>query len=350
VVGRIAFAVPGDLATPTGGYAYDARIIKELRLVGWQVDIVDLGDGFPYPSVERRRSAETKLSAIPAGCPVVVDGLALGVLPEAGIQLGPSRPLIALVHHPLAREAGLEPAEIKAFHASERAALAAAARVVVTSEPTARILVADYAVPAERITVARPGADPMPPAHGSSDGIVRLLSIGSVVPGKGYDVLVAAMASLTDLPCQLAIAGDRTRNLPAAAQLDADIAAYRLGERVAVLGAVSRERITELYMACDLFVLASRFEGYGMAIAEAIAHGLPVVSTTAGAIPKTVPPGTGILVPPDDPTALASAIRRLITAPHERQRLADTARAAAARLPRWPDSARLFAGAIEAVT
>jgi glycosyltransferase involved in cell wall biosynthesis len=342
--------VPGDLATPTGGYAYDGRIIKELRLAGWQVDIVDLGDGFPFPSVERRRSAETKLSSIPAGYPVVVDGLALGVLPETGARLGPDRPLIALVHHPLACEAGLTAAEIKAFHASECAALAGSARVVVTSESTARILVADFAVPAERISVARPGADPVPPAHGSRDGILRLLSIGSVVPGKGYDVLVAALASLTDLPWRLAIAGDRTRNPPAAARLDADIAAYGLGGRVAVLGAVSRERIADLYMESDLFVLASRFEGYGMAIAEAIAHGLPVVATTAGAIPDTVPAGTGILVPPDDPAALASAIRRLVEGPQERRRLADAARLAAGQLPAWRDSGRLFAGAIEAVT
>src|SRR5207244_257164 len=100
----------------------------------------------------------------------------------------------------------------------------------------------------------------------------------------------------------------------------------------------------------DVFVLASRFEGYGMALAEAIAHGLPVVSTMAGvAIPDTVPAGTGLLVPPDDVAALARALRHLISDRAERQRLAMNARSAAAQLPTWQDSARLFAGAIEAV-
>jgi glycosyltransferase involved in cell wall biosynthesis len=116
-----------------------------------------------------------------------------------------------------------------------------------------------------------------------------------------------------------------------------------------VLGAVPPERILELYLASDVFVLASRFEGYGMALAEAIAHGLPVVSTKAGAIPDTVPRGTGLLVPPQDATALAQALRRLIGDPAERQRLSANARAAAAQLPSWQDSARLFAGAIETV-
>src|SRR6266446_3719149 len=204
---------------------------------------------------------------------------------------------------------------------------------------------ADYDVPSQRISVVRPGNDPVRPAPGSDGGVVRLLSVGSVVPVKGYDLLIAAVATLTDMPWRLTIAGDRTRNPAAAAQLDAD----GLGDRVAVLGAVPPERIIELFLASDVFVLASRFEGYGMALAEAIAHGLPVVSTMAGAIPDTVPAGTGLLVPLDDAAALAQALRRLISDRAERQQLAMKARAAAAQLPTWQDSARLFAGAVETV-
>ena len=210
-------------------------------------------------------------------------------------------------------------------------------------------MIADYSVQSQRISVVRPGNDPVPPARGSDDAVVQLLSIGSVVPGKGYDLLIAAVATIADLPWRLTIAGDRTRNLTAAARLDADISAHGLGDRIAVLGAVPPERIVELYLASDVFVLASRFEGYGMALAEAIAHGLPVVSTTAGAIPDTVPAGASLLVPPNDMAALAQALRGLIGDRAERQRLAINARAAAAQLPTWQDSARLFAGAIETV-
>ena len=218
-----------------------------------------------------------------------------------------------------------------------------------SSSIAARIVIRDYGVVAQCISVVRPGNDPVPPALGSNDGVVRLLSIGSVLPVKGYDLLITALARLNEMSWQLTIAGDRTRHPAAAAQLDADVEAYGLGDRVTVLGAVARERVVELYLACDIFVLASRFEGYGMALSEAIAHGLPVVSTLAGAIPDTVPPGTGLLVPPDDAAALARALRRLIGDPTERHRLATNARAAAAQLPTWQDSARLFAGAIEMV-
>jgi glycosyltransferase involved in cell wall biosynthesis len=347
VVRRVAFAVPGDLATPTGGYAYDRRMITELECLGWKIDLVNLGEGFPRPSQEQRKTAQERLIAIAAGCPIVIDGLAYGVLPEVALQLCPRHRLIALVHHPLALESGLSAAQADEFRASEHAALAAASRVIVTSATTARLLAADYGVPADHIVVACPGSDSAPAAHGSNDGIVRLLAIGAVVPRKGFDVLIAALATLADLPWHLIIAGDRRRDPDAVAQLDADIVRCKLSHRVAVLGAVSRERIAELYAGADLFTLASRFEGYGMAFSEAIAHGLPVIGTTAGAIPETVPAGAGVLVAPDDAAALAMALRRVIENPDERRRMAASARAAAQALPSWQDSAKLFARAFE---
>jgi glycosyltransferase involved in cell wall biosynthesis len=347
-IGRVAFAVPGDLDTPTGGYRYDRRIIQELRRLGWEVDVLDLDEGFPFPSVAQRQTARATLSAVPCGCPIVLDGLAFGTLPEAGV-LRSRTPIIALVHQPLALQSGLDTVQADIFRKSERAALAAAARVVVTSEATGRIVIADYGVESRRVSVVRPGNDAMPPARGSNDAVVRLLSVGSVVPGKGYDLLIAALATIAELPWRLTIAGDRTRNPAAAARLDIDILAQGLGDRVTLVGAVPSERINELYLASDVFVLASRFEGYGMALAEAIAHGLPVVSTMAGAIPETAPAGTRILVPPNDVLALAQALRRLITDGAERHRLAMNSRAAAAQLPTWQDSARLFATAIKTV-
>jgi glycosyltransferase involved in cell wall biosynthesis len=347
VVKRFAFAVPGDLSTPTGGYAYDRRIIAALGKLGWQIDIVDLGQGFPFPSDATRKTAHERLLAIPTDRIVVVDGLALGVLPETARMLDR---LLALVHHPLAVESGISNEQAESLRASEQAALSAARHVVVTSAATAEQLSAHYAVPVERVTVVRPGSDPALPAPRNADNTVRLLSVGAVVPRKGYDVLIAALATLADLQWTLTIAGDCTRNPKTAAQLKADIKRHALGNRVAVLGAVSEQRLGELYAETDIFVLASRFEGYGMAYAEAIAHGVPVVGTNAGAIPGTVPPDAGLLVAPDDASAFASVLRRLIGNADERRRFADAARRAAGQLPTWLESAKLFARALEAVT
>jgi glycosyltransferase involved in cell wall biosynthesis len=347
VVRRVAFAIPGDLATPTGGYGYDRRMIAELQKLGWQVDLVLLGEGFPRPSAAQKAHADRMLGTMEGNHPVLIDGLALGVLPEAAAAVQAKRPLIALVHHPLALETGLSTTDAEAMRASERLALASASTVIVTSAPTARLLAQDYGVASDRITVARPGSEGGPAAPATNDGVIRLLSIGALVHRKGFDVLIAALAQVADLPWRLTIAGDRTRNPDVAERVDADIARHRLGDRVLVLGAVSDGRIEALYGESDVFVLASRFEGYGMAFAEALAHGLPVIGTTGGATAETVPADAGILVAPDDVTAFARALRRLISSNTERERMAAAARTAAAALPTWQDSAKLFAAAIE---
>ena len=346
---EVAFAVPGDLATPTGGYAYDRRIIAELRSLGWQVDVIALGDGFPRPNKATLDLARARLNGIPEGRPIVIDGLAFGVIPEIAAELSHRHTLIALIHHPLALESGLSPAEVEHFRLRERAALACTQHVIVTSPATARLVKADYFIASggSTVTVVVPGNERRPFAHGGGAGTISLLAVGSIVPRKGYDVLVAALAKLQDLPWRLTIAGDRTRDPAAAFWLDTEIKRRGLDARIDIGGAVAEERLDALYAAADLFVLASRFEGYGMAYAEAIAHGLPIVGTTAGAIPDTVPSEAGVLVAPDDVEALASALRRLIVNPAERARLAAGSRVAASKLPTWPEQAVLFARALD---
>jgi glycosyltransferase involved in cell wall biosynthesis len=244
-------------------------------------------------------------------------------------------------------ESGVSPEEAKVLHESERRALSFTHAVIVNSQTTADAL-ADYGVPADRITVARPGTDRASVAPRHHEGLVALLTVGSLVPRKGYDVLVEALATLIDLPWHLTIVGD-ARDPATAEQVRAAIEHHKLGPRTTLLGAVSASRLAELYALSDLFALPSRYEGFGMAYAEAIAHGLPVIGTTAGAIPETVPEAAGVLVPPGDVPALAAALRRLIESPTERARLAEGARVAAKALPTWAESAKLFSDAIERV-
>jgi glycosyltransferase involved in cell wall biosynthesis len=287
------------------------------------------------------------LAALPAGPPVVVDGLAFGVLAEAAAALHGSHALVALVHHPLALETGLTAEKAEALRASECAALSFARHVITTSAATARLLVADFGVPSERLTVVQPGVDRVNTRARHGGSTVSLLAVGSVVPRKGYDVLVAALANLVDLPWRLLIIGDRTRSPETAQRLDGEIAHLDLSQRIGFVGAIDPESLAAYYRAADLFVLPSRFEGYGMAFTEAIAHGLPVVGTTAGAIPDTVPESAGVLVPPDDVDALASVLRRLIENPQQRHRLAEGAAMAAAQFPSWETQAALFANVLE---
>jgi glycosyltransferase involved in cell wall biosynthesis len=219
--------------------------------------------------------------------------------------------------------------------------------VVVTSPATRRILVADYGVPAEIITVALPGSERAAgpavvrkPAGETVNQTINLLAVGAVVPRKGYDVLIEALGRLVALDWQLVIAGDCKRDRATAAELAAAVARKRLERRVCLAGAVNEHELTALYGDADVFVLASRFEGYGMAYAEAIAYGLPVIGTRTGAVPDTVPAGAGILVPPDDAVALAAALRSMIADEGLRKRCSDAARKTP--MPTWEAAAQTF--------
>jgi glycosyltransferase involved in cell wall biosynthesis len=337
----LTWAIPGDLSIVTGGYAYDRRIIAELERLGWQVEIVHLGDGFPRPSDDQKENATARLLATTSDRPIVIDGLAFGVLPEAAAVLHRTHRVIALVHHPLALETGLAEHESQALHASEQTALASTKHVITTSPWTADLLTEHFDVDRGRLTVILPGTDRAPFARGNNTPL-SLLSVGAIGPRKSFDLLVEALVPLADRSWRLTIAGDRDRDAAATARLDALIDRQGLAGRIDVPGKVSTDRLEAYYAAADLFVLASRFEGYGMAFAEALAHGLPVIGTTGGATPSTVPASAGRLVAPGDVAALTAALRELIDDADRRHALAAGARAAAGLLPTWEDSGARF--------
>ena len=157
--------VPGALEQRTGGYIYDARIVRGLCELGWQVDVHNLVGTFPDADVEARTSMTSTLAGIPAGARVVIDGLAMGGLPEPVRAERARLRILALVHHPLADETGLDEPRRARFVTLERDALAGCIGVLVTSEFTARRLGA-LGVEPLRVRAVRPGTDRARPAIG----------------------------------------------------------------------------------------------------------------------------------------------------------------------------------------
>lgn len=339
------FAVPGDISLPTGGYAYARRVLELIPSHGVNLSHVQLPGSFPSPTEVELIETQRILSELPKGSTLLIDGLAFGALPAAIVSRLRS-PIVALVHHPLCLEAGLTPARRAELQKTETDALAHAARVIVTSDLTARTLAADFGVPSERIVVAQPGTDMATRARGSGGKPVRILAVGSVVPRKGYDILVDALAPLRNLDWHLDIAGALDRSPETVAGLQALVSKNRLDGRVDFLGAVDDNRLAELYDRADLFVLASHYEGFGMVLTEAMARGLPIVTTIGGAAVETVPDGAALKVETGSPRALAWVLGRAIDDAKVRKGLADAAWAAAANLPRWTDTARRVADAV----
>ena len=341
---EVWFAVPGDLATLTGGYIYARRVMAALPAAGWTPHHVVLPYGFPNPSAIDLTETRRILNALPAKAHVIIDGLAYGAMTPDVIK-GLDISVIALVHHPLALESGLSPARARELHTSEQAMLALSETVIVPSTSTAATLAADYGVGPARIVVAEPGTDPGVRAVGTGSA-PRLLTVATITPRKGHDVLMQAFADLKDLAWHSELVGSTTRDPAMMHTVQALIAKHGLAGRVVFSDELTDEALTSAYMDSDIFVLPSRHEGYGMAFAEALTHGLPVIACDAGAVRNTVPADASILVPPDDPKALADALRRVLVDSKLRERLGDAAWAYGQKLPTWNDTAAAVARAL----
>jgi glycosyltransferase involved in cell wall biosynthesis len=346
---RLWFAVPGDIETRTGGTIYDKKVMAELRAAGRSVKHLRWPSSFPFPSPDDLAEVAASLAICPDEALALIDGLAFGAMPELAAAHANRLRLVALVHHPLALESGLPADMADRLRISEREALKHVRAAIVTSATTAAMLARDFGVPPGIITVATPGIErPVrswaPP---SKNPVTKLLAVGAVTPRKAYDVLVDGLARIADLDWRCTVAGSLDRAPETVASIRRQIQSHGLIGRIDLIGEIADP--TALYETADIFVLPSRYEGYGMAIAEALAYGIPVVATRVGAIPEVVPGNAGILVAPDDPAVLADSLRRLIESASARRAFADGARAAARNFASWRDTAARIASALDAV-
>jgi glycosyltransferase involved in cell wall biosynthesis len=331
-VPHAAFIVPGDLDTRTGGYIYDKRIVSGLRDRGWCIDV--------------RQPAD--LSIVPDGMVTVVDGLALLSFTDTIEREATRLRFVPLVHLPLALEVGLGETEAARRDAIERRALRLARLIVATGHVTVAHL-SDQGIAVSRIALVEPGTAQAPLARGSQVRTNALICVAALTAGKGHADLLRALAAVPSHAWTLTCAGSLDRDPETSARVRALAAELALGDRVTFVGELDDAGLAELQHRSDVFVFASRRETYGMAVAEAIARGLPVVSTAVGAIANIVGDG-GIVVDSGDTAALAAALARVITDDGVRQRLRAGARVARERLRTWDDATCALATALARVT
>ena len=343
----LAIAVPGGFDRLTGGTIYDQRLALGLEALGQRVRRVVLPGGFPDPDAAALAETRAALLALPPGSRLVVDGLALGVLPELAAELAQRLELVALVHHPLAFETGLDPDRADALRLSEAAALASSARVICTSATTRQALIEDFAVPEAGIIVAPPGTDPKPLATGSGGAGLAILCIGGVTPRKDQRTLVAALAGIDDRRVTAIIAGSLERDPTAVRELALLIAETEQEDRIELAGELAAAALDEVFATADLFVSTALYEGYGMAASEAVAAGIPCLIARGGAITEAVPATAALFFEPGDVAELRGLIQALWHDPVALARLRDGAQRARDQLRRWDETARLVARGLD---
>ena len=335
----LVFANSLDYARLTGGFVYNTRLMRELAARGWDVARLDLPAGFPRPDAAARARTAELLAALSEGTMVIADQICLSPIAGDLMREAQRLRLVMIFHHPIAMEEGLPPDDRARFVEAERTALAACRLAITSSHTTARTLSAEYGVQASRIAVALPGIERPVIAPPPVAGVLRLLSVGAVIPRKGYHVLIEALAELTHLPWTLSIVGDLERAPDYVAQLREMIRGVAIRDRVRLEGGLSEADLEAQWQSAQVFVAASLHEGYGMAVAEAIARGVPVVTTGAGAVEGWLDPSAALIVPERSPEALRAALACVLAEPALRAGLREAALRAASRFPSWADAA-----------
>lgn len=340
---RVLFIIPGDINLPTGGYRYDRNIINALQQSGFDVELISIKGNYPFPSKVEQQTAIEQIQTFPTADISVVDGLLGGTSPHFMEALSKQMPVAALIHHPLCLENGLDETTAKSLEQSEREGLAYVSGVITTSPTTTQTVAELFKFNSDKIETVLPGVERGKISIGSQNSNVNLLCVGSVIPRKGHKDLILALSKLKHLNWKLDCIGSTQFDQVLFAELQALSDQNALAQKITFHGDVSQAALEEAYTKADIFVLASLFEGYGMAYAEAIVMGIPVIATTAGAIPKTVPQNCGILVEPSDISALTKALEDLITNKKLRMDYKNNAIAEEPNFPTWESSAQKFA-------
>jgi glycosyltransferase involved in cell wall biosynthesis len=344
---HVSLIVPAPFDQVSGGYAYDRRIVEGLRAGGHTVEVVELAGRFPLSDDDSRDSACTAWDRLAECTRPVIDGLALPAFSGMEDALW-ARGTVALIHHPTALETGFSEPERAILRRVERRLYPRLSRIIVTSESTAGRLAQEFGVDLAHVSIVVPGTEDAPRSVGSGGPVCEILSIGTVVPRKGYDVLMRSLSRLPDLRWHLTIVGSLRQEPAYADRLAAIAKELQLLPQVRFAGEVTGEALETLWRGADLFALATWFEGYGMAIAEALRRGLPVAVTSGGAAAALVAAQAGVVCEPGDQVQLTKALRRLIFSASLRHEMGEEAWKIGQTLPAWETQARAFADALAA--
>lgn len=230
-------------------------------------------------------------------------------------------PIVSTKHNP-------DPFRTGPWRHAERTLARHARRIIAISEAVRRFSVDDVGLPADKVDVVHYGLDALPepwtpnPPLAIEDGAPVLLCVARLAPQKGVDVAVRALPQVPG--AMLVVLGEG----PDRASLEALARELGVADRVLMPGRVGD--VAALYLRCDVLVHPARWEGFGLALLEAMLAGKPVAAVDTGAAPELVLNGiTGLLSPPDDAAKLAENVRTLLAGAAQGERYGELGRARA---------------------
>lgn len=346
----MAFVTVGDTDRHTGGYLYHAYVFAGLRKEG--IEVEEYVASGASPEEQRRAMSNLGYRFDPRHFEViVVDALARIVCGPWLDRWREACPILAMVHE-LPSVTARTGYEVVLEHRFEEPLLRADRLITVSNH--GRFLLQSRGVPSERIHVVPPGFDRLSLLEVGecstvrNETVVRVLCVAQLIPRKGILDLVRAWVARERPGAMLELIGETDADPTYATSVRAAIMGSSSAS-ITLSGPVDDAELKAAYAAADLFALPSRYEGYGIVYAEALAYGLPVIACDVGPIPELVGRDAAILVPPGDTEALSGALDLLLEDPVRQSRMSASARRRAHQLPRWKDTIARFWQVLEEV-
>lgn len=336
-----------DYERRTGGWIYNRQLIDWLdRHLGGVAEMT-VPVCFPAPDAAVLAEIAALFDAIEPGAVLVMDHI-------YGCMLLPvlhDRPfkLVLIYHHAMVEErgAGLLPSHPQRArsegaggtgqNATEQSALQLASAIVVTSDESREYVTRHYGIAAQKIITGKPGNDPAPQSPAHEAGAWHLLCVGAVIPRKRYEFLVEVLAKLERSDWSLTIVGNSERYPEYAADLQGLIDAGGLSGHIELTGELTTPALEAVWGRTHLYVASSFYEGYGMAISEALCRGVPVISTPSGAVAGWAGEAA-TLVDADDPQDMAARIAAMMSDIATYGAARKKAMRFAAALPSWQEN------------
>lgn len=342
---NLHFLIPGDIDIFTSCYIYDRRIIEGLKSKGHIVKLHRLPDDFPFPSKGSLQLCNQIIKTIPKSEPIVIDGLAFGAIPSILKVVYGMNPIIGLIHLPLSVDPNYSAYQRTIITGPEKEAFGYASKFIVTSEYTAEIF-ANLGIEEKNVNLVIPGLDNFSKKKDYPETPKKLLSIANLCRNKDHNILVSALSALSNKDWILHCYGNLDFDRNYLSEFQALIRRNKLQDKILIHGIISGKELNDVYLDADLFIHPSDFEVYGMALAEALAHGIPVVASTGGGICRTIPAKMAQFFKPGDVYGLQSILEELFENPDLYKRLYTKASTYNEQAQTWEKSCDLFEKAL----
>ena len=269
----IYFVYPGNINAKTGGYIYEKNILEYAKLSNINIRTIALSENYPFPTNNDTKYFLKILDKIHPDSKIIIDGLALEGMYSIFKKILTYN-IIALIHHPLYFE--FKGHQSKKFLRLEKENFKKISKFLVTSKNTKDLLINEFKIKNNKISVVEPGIERLEKHNFKNNNKIHFLTCGSIISRKNYLFLLKVLKPLDNFI--LDIVGDTSRDISYYKNLKNFITKNSMKRKIIFHGSISDKKLAKLYSKTDCYISVSKYEGFGMSLANALIIKKPIIT------------------------------------------------------------------------